>query len=275
MSALNFRLERAWANHKAAEITTQVTDPATKINTKKKKKKKKKKTTTRDGCKGGLGRISLLPIGARYAIRYKAIQSSRKMLAGSCLTSFVCTSLTRQTHSPLSGCKRQKTSSCIVWTAPERRLLFQQLQSFYKSSTNVRELLAPEKAQGLPSDWGFSGFIKTAAHQVLDEIPFMKAEDCIVWTAPERRLLFQQLQSFYKSSTNVRELLAPEKAQGLPSDWGFSGFIKTAAHQVLDEIPFMKAEDKDNYDKKVAFDILKWIFSPSDPARELAMRGKR
>ncbi|OAT06309.1 hypothetical protein BDBG_02547 [Blastomyces gilchristii SLH14081] len=61
---------------------------------------------------------------------------------------------------------------------------------------------------------------------------------------------------------------APEKAQGL-------GFIKTAAHQVLDEIPFMKAEDKDNYDKKVAFDILKWIFSPSDPARELAMRGKR
>ncbi|EGE86447.2 hypothetical protein BDDG_09392, partial [Blastomyces dermatitidis ATCC 18188] len=118
-----------------------------------------------------------IPLIARHAIRYKAIQSSRKMLAGSCLTSFVCTSLTRQTHSPLSGCKRQKTSSCIVWTAPERRLLFQQLQSFYKSSTNVRELLAPEKAQGLPSDWGFSGFIKTAAHQVLDEIPFMKAEE--------------------------------------------------------------------------------------------------
>ncbi|OJD27108.1 hypothetical protein ACJ73_01492 [Blastomyces percursus] len=36
---------------------------------------------------------------------------------------------------------------------------------------------------------------------------------------------------------------APEKTQGLPSDWGFSGFMKTAAHQVLDEVPFTKAEE--------------------------------
>ncbi|EEH41302.2 hypothetical protein PAAG_03588 [Paracoccidioides lutzii Pb01] len=32
---------------------------------------------------------------------------------------------------------------------------------------------------------------------------------------------------------------------------------------------------KDNYDKEVAFDILKRIFCPSEPAGELAMRGKR
>ncbi|KAG5304296.1 hypothetical protein I7I50_11333 [Histoplasma capsulatum G186AR] len=31
---------------------------------------------------------------------------------------------------------------------------------------------------------------------------------------------------------------------------------------------------KDNYNKKVAFNVLKWIFCPSEPAKELAMRGK-
>ncbi|KMU92718.1 hypothetical protein CIHG_10504 [Coccidioides immitis H538.4] len=32
---------------------------------------------------------------------------------------------------------------------------------------------------------------------------------------------------------------------------------------------------KDNYDRKVAFDILKWIFCPPEPAKELAIRGKQ
>lgn len=31
----------------------------------------------------------------------------------------------------------------------------------------------------------------------------------------------------------------------------------------------------ENYDQKVAFDILKWILSPPEPARELAVRGKK
>ncbi|EGC41656.1 conserved hypothetical protein [Histoplasma capsulatum var. duboisii H88] len=31
---------------------------------------------------------------------------------------------------------------------------------------------------------------------------------------------------------------------------------------------------KDNYDKKEAFNVLKWIFCPPEPAKELAMRGK-
>ncbi|EEH38324.2 hypothetical protein PAAG_01245 [Paracoccidioides lutzii Pb01] len=35
---------------------------------------------------------------------------------------------------------------------------------------------------------------------------------------------------------------APEKAQGPLIDWDFSGFRKTAAHQVLDEVPFTEAQ---------------------------------
>lgn len=31
----------------------------------------------------------------------------------------------------------------------------------------------------------------------------------------------------------------------------------------------------DNYDKTVAFDVMKWILTPPEPAKQLAVRGKK
>ncbi|EGC46799.1 conserved hypothetical protein [Histoplasma capsulatum var. duboisii H88] len=202
---------------------------------------------------------------------------------------------------------------------------------------------APEKTHGLPSDWGFSGFMKTAAHQVLDEVPFTKAAE---FEGPFFRRLgigiisdshprIKGEQIFYlchnhwsciirdrsiTAGTELREnrkdyllkseLLAvtsifyrqmnemvwlPEENRYMPKPIYKEGFlVATIVTFVYGKVRIVQATcdpsernptltltlravynlGKDNYDKRVAFDILKWIFCPPEPARELAISGK-
>ena len=57
------------------------------------------------------------------------------------------------------------------------------------------------------------------------------------------KVVFTISSELLKAIHKCERVTAPEKARGLPSDWGFAGFMKTAAHQVLDEVPFPKAQE--------------------------------
>ncbi|KAK2865469.1 hypothetical protein FQN49_003536 [Arthroderma sp. PD_2] len=46
-----------------------------------------------------------------------------------------------------------------------------------------------------------------------------------------------------KAIRNCERVNFPNKRGRLPSDWGFSGFMNAAVHQVLDEVPFTKANE--------------------------------
>ncbi|EER26850.1 hypothetical protein CPC735_010270 [Coccidioides posadasii C735 delta SOWgp] len=57
------------------------------------------------------------------------------------------------------------------------------------------------------------------------------------------KAVFPISSDLLKAIHKCERVTAPEKSRGLPSDWGFSGFMKTAAHQVLDEVPFTQSEE--------------------------------
>ena len=57
------------------------------------------------------------------------------------------------------------------------------------------------------------------------------------------KVVFPTSPELLEAIHKCERVTAPEKARGLPSNWGFDGFMKTAAHQVLDEVPVTKAEE--------------------------------
>nr|KMM65144.1 hypothetical protein CPAG_01496 [Coccidioides posadasii RMSCC 3488] len=54
--------------------------------------------------------------------------------------------------------------------------------------------------------------------------------------ATGEKVLFTSSPELLKAIHECERVTAPEKFPGLPSDWGFSSFIKTAVHQVLDKV---------------------------------------
>ncbi|PGH36584.1 hypothetical protein GX50_00621 [[Emmonsia] crescens] len=201
---------------------------------------------------------------------------------------------------------------------------------------------APEKRRGLPSDWGFSGFMKTAAHEVLDKVPFTKAQE---FHGP----LFDRLNMVtiesYPRITGVHifhlhhnhwtcmirdhsSAFDPKQEEGRRDYLLRSEILAITSifYRQMHEMVWLPAKDrykaklvykegllmatvvtficakvrivqatlnpseryptltftlkaiynltKDNYDKEIAFDILKWILSPPQPAKEVAVRGK-
>ncbi|KMP07296.1 hypothetical protein CIRG_06977 [Coccidioides immitis RMSCC 2394] len=213
-----------------------------------------------------------------------------------------------------------------------------------KAIHKCERVTAPEKSRGLPSDWGFSGFMKTAAHQVLDEVPFTQSEE---FHGPLFRWLgvgiminsypaIKGVQIFHlhhnhwscmirdhssafdtKQQENHRdyllksELLAvtsifcrqmnemvwlPEENRYMAKLIYKEGFLMaTVVTFVHGKVRIIQAScnpsetyptltltlraiyklGEDNYDKEVAFDVLKWILSPPEPAKQLSMRGKK
>lgn len=81
-----------------------------------------------------------------------------------------------------------------------------------------------------------------------DSFPFewlQKTEDLEVHCRDStgEKVDFPASPELLKAIHNCERVTAPEKARGLPNDWGFAGFMKTAAQQVLDEVPFIKAQE--------------------------------
>ncbi|PGG98388.1 hypothetical protein AJ80_09538 [Polytolypa hystricis UAMH7299] len=247
---------------------------------------------------------------------------------------------------PLSSCKGQRTSRCVVGTPLERKWPFQYLPELLKAIHNCEGVTAPEKAPGLPSDWGFAGFMKAATHKVADEVPFIKGQE---FEGPlfnilgnniiiDSRPRIKGVQIFYlchnhwscmirnhssafdpKQQENCNdyllrsELLAvtsifwcqmnemvwlPEKDRYTAKPIYKEGFLTnpkaTVVTFICGKVRIVRATcdpsekypmltftlraiynlGKENYDKEVAFDVLKWILSPPEPAKELAMGGK-
>ncbi|KKZ61653.1 hypothetical protein EMCG_03838 [[Emmonsia] crescens] len=185
--------------------------------------------------------------------------------------------------------------------------------------------------------------MKTAVHEVLDEVPFTKAEEfqgplfrwlgigiiinshpCIKgelifhlcsnhWSCiiqDHSSLFYTKLQENGRDFILKSELLAvtsiiyhqmnemvwlPEEDRYMPKPIYKEGFlVATIVTFVYGKVRIVQATcnplemypvltltlraiynlSKDNYDKKVAFDILKWIFCPPKPAKGLTIRGK-
>ncbi|KAL2388186.1 hypothetical protein RJ035_003510 [Blastomyces gilchristii] len=214
------------------------------------------------------------------------------------------------------------------------------LQAIHK----CERVTAPEKTLGLPSDWGFSGFMKTAAHQVLDEVPFTKAEEfqgplfrrlgigIIINSHPRIKgeQIFYLHHNHWSCMIRDRSSTVNTKLQENSRDYLLKSellAVTSIFYRQMNEMVWLSEENrymakpiykegflaativtfiygkvrivqatcdpsetnpmltltlravydlgKDNYDRKVAFDILKWIFCPPEPAKELAIRRKR
>ncbi|OJD15177.1 hypothetical protein AJ78_04540 [Emergomyces pasteurianus Ep9510] len=82
----------------------------------------------------------------------------------------------------------------------------------------------------------------------LDSFPFewlQKTQDlklCCRDTSG-KKVAFSMFQELLKALRECERVTAPEKCP--PDNWGFAGFMKTAAHQVLKEVHF-KANEKDD-----------------------------
>ncbi|EEH16839.2 hypothetical protein PABG_06926 [Paracoccidioides brasiliensis Pb03] len=217
---------------------------------------------------------------------------ARRTLAGSCWTSFVCASLTRQTRSALSGFQRTEDLKVRCRDSTREKVTFPTTPQLLQAIHKCERVTAPEKGQGLPSNWGFSGFMKTATHhQVLDEVPFTKVEGDYLLKSE----LLAVTSIFYRQMNEMVWL--PEKGLYMPKPIYKERFLgghdrdihlRESTHSPSDLQPIGNVPNahldtegyiynlcKDNYDKEVAFDVLKWIFCPSEPAGELAMRAKQ
>ncbi|KAK2806748.1 hypothetical protein FQN50_005746 [Emmonsiellopsis sp. PD_5] len=201
---------------------------------------------------------------------------------------------------------------------------------------------APEKHRGLPSNWGFAGFMKTAAHDVLDKVPFTKSEEfygplfdrlnmVVIESYPRivgvhvfqlhhnhwscmirdhssafdpkqeedhrdyllRSEILATTSIFYRQMHEMVWL--PEKDRYKAKLVYKEGLlVATVVTFICAKVRIVQATlnpserypvltftlraiynlAKDNYDKEVAFDVLKWILSPPEPATEVAVRGK-
>jgi hypothetical protein len=76
-----------------------------------------------------------------------------------------------------------------------------------------------------------------------------KTEDlnvCCRDTSSEK-VAFTTSPELLKAIHRCKRVTAPEQGPlGLPSDWGFAGFMTTAAYQILDEVP-LKSKEYDDY----------------------------
>ncbi|KAK2764380.1 hypothetical protein FQN54_009074 [Arachnomyces sp. PD_36] len=242
---------------------------------------------------------------------------------------------------PFEWLQRTKDLEMRCENVTEEKVIFPISPELLNAIHKCERVTEPEKRRGIPSDWGFSGFMKTAVHEVLDEVPFTEAQEFhgplfdrlnMVMIKSYPRILGvhifhlhhnhwscmirdhssafdpKQQEDDHRDYLLRSEILAAtsifwrqmHETVWLPEKNRYNAkliykeglLMATVVTFICAKVRIVQATlnpseryptltftlkaiynlGKDNYDKEIAFDVLKWILSPPRPAKEVAVR---